>query len=70
MTRHHLTFFAFLLFTAFTTKAQISTPPGFLQKNSTNASRQWVDSVFATLTPDERIAQLIMVAAVSDTKRA
>ncbi|KAA6433972.1 serine hydrolase [Dyadobacter flavalbus] len=45
--------------------AQISTPPGFLHKN-----KQWVDSVFATLTPDERIAQLIMVAAVSDVKRA
>nr|WP_295934490.1 glycoside hydrolase family 3 N-terminal domain-containing protein [uncultured Dyadobacter sp.] len=70
MTRHHLTLVTLLFFTAFTTKAQISTPPGFLQKNSTNASRQWVDSVFATLTPDERIAQLIMVAAVSDTKRA
>lgn len=45
--------------------AQIGTPPGFLHKN-----KQWVDSVFATLTPDERIAQLIMVAAVSDVKRA
>jgi len=45
--------------------AQISTPPGFLNKN-----RQWVDSVFKSLTPDERIAQLIMVAAVSDVKRA
>lgn len=40
-------------------------PPPFLHQN-----RQWVDSVFATLTPDERIAQLIMVAAVSDVKRA
>lgn len=30
----------------------------------------WVDSVFATLSPDEKIAQLIMVAAVSDPKRA
>lgn len=50
---------------SFTSQAQISTPPGFLHKN-----KQWVDSVFATLTPDERIAQLIMVAAVSDVKRA
>lgn len=70
MTRHHLALFTFLFLISFTTKAQINTPPGFLQKNNTNASRQWVDSVFASLTPDERIAQLIMVAAVSDTKRA
>lgn len=70
MTRHHLALFTFLFLISFTAKAQINTPPGFLQKNNTNASRQWVDSVFATLTPDERIAQLIMVAAVSDTKRA
>ncbi|WP_353717926.1 glycoside hydrolase family 3 N-terminal domain-containing protein [Dyadobacter sp. 676] len=70
MTRHHLALVTFLFLTAFTTKAQISTSPGFLQKNNTNMARQWVDSVFATLTPDERIAQLIMVAAVSDTKRA
>lgn len=70
MTRHHLTLLTLLFLTAFTSQAQISTPPGFLQKNRTNASRQWVDSVFASLTPDERIAQLIMVAAVSDTKRA
>ncbi|GAB2792293.1 glycoside hydrolase family 3 N-terminal domain-containing protein [Rhabdobacter roseus] len=45
--------------------AQTSTPPAFL-----NTHRAWVDSVFATLTPDERIAQLIMVAATSDTKRS
>lgn len=69
MTRHHLILLTLLFLAAFTSKAQISTPPGFLQ-NKTSTSRQWVDSVFATLTPDERIAQLIMVAAVSDTKRA
>jgi beta-N-acetylhexosaminidase len=34
------------------------TPP-FLQ----NPNQRWVDSVFNSLTPDERIAQLIMVAA-------
>lgn len=57
----------FLLFlTGFKyTFGQINSRPIFLQKN-----RQWVDSVFATLSPDERIAQLIMVAAVSDVKRA
>jgi beta-N-acetylhexosaminidase len=46
-------------------KAQINTPPILL-----NEQKRWVDSVFASLTPDERIAQLIMVAAVSDVKRA
>ena len=45
--------------------AQSNITPSFLHQN-----RQWVDSVFATLSPDERIAQLIMVAAVSDVKRA
>lgn len=45
--------------------AQSNPTPAFLHQN-----KQWVDSVFATLTPDERIAQLIMVAAVSDVKRA
>ncbi|CAG5004533.1 Beta-hexosaminidase [Dyadobacter sp. CECT 9275] len=56
-----------LVFTSFIHRiqAQITTPPGFLHQN-----RKWVDSVFASLTPDERIAQLIMVAAVSDVKRA
>ena len=57
--------FQFLLFTIHAVQAQTTTPPQFLNKN-----RQWVDSVFATLTPDERISQLIMVAAVSDVKRA
>ncbi len=57
--------FQFLLFAIHTVQAQTTTPPQFLNKN-----RQWVDSVFATLTPDERISQLIMVAAVSDVKRA
>ncbi|MHA4738520.1 glycoside hydrolase family 3 N-terminal domain-containing protein [Dyadobacter sp. MSC1_007] len=63
----HCSFLIFLVIAlhSFTSQAQISTPPGFLHKN-----KQWVDSVFATLTPDERIAQLIMVAAVSDVKRA
>jgi beta-N-acetylhexosaminidase len=57
--------FQFSLFATLAVKAQTTTPPQFLNKN-----RQWVDSVFATLTPDERISQLIMVAAVSDVKRA
>ncbi len=35
-----------------------------------NAHQQWVDSVFTTMTPDERIAQLIMVAAYSNRDKA
>lgn len=35
-----------------------------------NLSSRWVDSVLNTLTPDERIAQLIMVAAWSDRDEA
>ncbi len=57
--------FCLLLSSFCIANAQIITSPNFLNKN-----KQWVDSVFATLTPDERIAQLIMVAAVSDVKRA
>ncbi len=53
-----------LVFVA-TTKAQLRTSPAYLNQN-----KAWVDSVFASLSPDERIAQLIMVAAVSDTKRS
>lgn len=60
-------FLLVLLFTAIIrfSNAQINSSPNFIHKN-----RQWVDSVFATLSPDERIAQLIFVAAVSDVKRA
>ncbi|MCC2547176.1 serine hydrolase [Hymenobacter sp. BT175] len=32
-------------------------------------SSRWVDSVMATLTPDQRVAQLFMVAAYSNRKR-
>lgn len=44
------------------------TKPEFLRLNT--KQQAWVDSVFNSLTPDERIAQLIMVAATSDTKRS
>jgi beta-glucosidase-like glycosyl hydrolase/CubicO group peptidase (beta-lactamase class C family) len=33
------------------------------------AGSRWVDSVMATLTPDQRVAQLFMVAAYSNRKR-
>jgi hypothetical protein len=35
-----------------------------------NTNGRWVDSVFSTMTSDERIAQLIMVAAYSNRGRA
>ncbi len=62
-----LLFFVFNLLLCYShfSLAQFNAPPSFLHKN-----KQWVDSVFTTLSPDERIAQLIMVAAVSDVKRA
>ena len=49
-------------------KTQAQTKPEFLRLNPTQQA--WVDSVFNSLTPDERIAQLIMVAATSDVKRS
>ncbi|TAE26676.1 MAG: serine hydrolase [Cytophagales bacterium] len=42
-------------------------PPTFLVPSSRAA--QWADSVFNSLTPDERIAQLIMVAGYSNRTR-
>ncbi|MEW6468944.1 MAG: glycoside hydrolase family 3 N-terminal domain-containing protein [Bacteroidota bacterium] len=45
---------------------------GFISRNEPlpafqdEKGNQWVDSVFATLSPDERIAQLFMVAAYSN----
>ncbi len=51
----------FVVLIASNTEAQ-DHPVPFLE----NLNSHWVDSVFRTLTPDERIAQLIMVAAWSD----
>src|SRR5690606_32699504 len=48
--------------------AQAQTKPEFLRLNP--KQQAWVDSVFKSLTPDERIAQLIMVAATSDVARS
>ncbi|QHV97606.1 glycoside hydrolase family 3 N-terminal domain-containing protein [Spirosoma endbachense] len=51
----------------FLTKAfSQSTTPSFLQLNA--SQNRWADSVFATLTPDERIGQLIMVSGYSNRK--
>ncbi len=48
-------------------RANAQSKPEFLNLNP--VQKAWVDSVFLSLTPDERIAQLIMVAATSDTRR-
>ncbi|MEG9327497.1 glycoside hydrolase family 3 N-terminal domain-containing protein [Salinimicrobium catena] len=53
--------FLFLVVFCFAGTAQNTKPPFLKYTNST-----WVDSVMTTLTPDERIAQLIMVAAYSN----
>jgi beta-N-acetylhexosaminidase len=55
-----------LVFLAYNFTIQAQLKPRFLRETN----QRWVDSVFNKLSPDERIAQLIMVAAVSDTKRA
>jgi beta-N-acetylhexosaminidase len=48
-----------------------TTLPSFLQASNRYGGprvNRWADSVFATLTPDERISQLIMVAGYSNRK--
>ena len=51
-----------LLLSSQVTVAQ--TVPSFLKANP-----RWVDSVFNALTPDQRIAQLMMVAGYSNRNR-
>ncbi len=59
--RHYLfIFFVSFVFSGVTHAQQ--SPPFYNQ-----ADERWADSVMKTLTPDERIAQLFMVAAYSDT---
>ncbi len=67
MKKHLLLLLISTLF-IFTKSTQAQTKPEFLRPNP--AQQAWVDSVFNSLTPDERIAQLIMVAATSDVKRS
>ncbi|WP_020601535.1 glycoside hydrolase family 3 N-terminal domain-containing protein [Spirosoma spitsbergense] len=50
-----------------TTAFAQSTPPSFLPLNARQAC--WVDSVFTNMAPDDRIAQLIMVAGYSNRDR-
>lgn len=64
-------YFLFLFFTlplmvfSQAQKKRSDVPPFVVQPNT-----QWVDSVFNSLTPDERIAQLFMVAAYSNKDQA
>lgn len=51
----------FIQIAAFSQDIREKVPPPFL-----NYGKEWVDSVFNTLSPDERIAQLIVVAAYSN----
>jgi beta-glucosidase-like glycosyl hydrolase/CubicO group peptidase (beta-lactamase class C family) len=53
--------FLILLLSQVTATAQEPLPPAFLKADTT-----WIDSVYQTLTPRERIGQLIMVAAFSN----
>lgn len=57
--RLYLVFFTVTVVPIYSTFAQQPITPPFLQ----NSNQRWVDSVFNSLSPDERIAQLIMVAA-------
>jgi beta-N-acetylhexosaminidase len=53
--------FLSIFFLAFIPNSENTTGPEFTQLES-----PWVDSVFNSLSPDERIAQLFMVAAYSN----
>ncbi len=57
----------FCTFVSVTSFAQ-TTSPAFLQLNA--QQNCWVDSVFTNMAPDDRIAQLIMVAGYSNRKPA
>lgn len=52
---------AFFAFTAFVIRDTTKNEPEFLKQES-----KWVDSVFNSLSPDERIGQLFMIAAYSN----
>lgn len=57
-----------LTFTTAVTNAQIQ--PYFLRPTPADQATRWADSVFHSLTPDERIAQLIMIAGYSNRSQA
>jgi beta-N-acetylhexosaminidase len=64
-----LLFFLLSLFASVYTFAQ-SVRPQSQQPPFINEGQQWVDSVMRTLSPDERVAQLMMVAAYSNRSQA
>src|ERR1043166_7111194 len=66
MKRHYiLLFFPLIFFSlSFIPRTPAQDPPFYL------GNTRWADSVFKTLTPDERIAQLFMVAAYSNKDKA
>lgn len=61
-------FFAVSIFVimAFVTKRQLPSDTPKITPPFLNAQSHWVDSVFNSLTPDQRLAQLFMVAAYSN----
>ncbi|MDJ1504687.1 glycoside hydrolase family 3 N-terminal domain-containing protein [Cytophagaceae bacterium BD1B2-1] len=59
-------FSSLILFSATTVRKETIKP----QIPYSEKERQWVDSVFNALTPDERLGQLFMVAAYSDSAKA
>lgn len=61
-----LIFLLALPFLAFVAPHKTGGDPPFL----TGEGQHWVDSVFQTLTPDQRIGQLFMIAAYSNSDKA
>ena len=70
MTGFRRLWIALCLLTCTTTVINAQTKPYFLRVLPTDQASRWADSVFNALTPDERIAQLIMVAGYSNRKPA
>lgn len=70
MTGFRRLWIALCLLTFTTTVINAQTKPYFLRALPSDQASRWADSVFNALTPDERIAQLIMVAGYSNRKPA
>jgi len=69
-----LLFSAYISSSLFVSHEQKNTLPLTVKKNNIpsfyNGDHKWADSIFDTLSPDERIAQLLMVAAYSNKDEA
>ena len=70
MTLRFQRWLAVCLLTVSTTVLNAQVTPSFLRTIPNDKALRWVDSVFNALTPDERIAQLIMVAGYSNRSRS